>query len=86
MRVFVGISIGLGVIWLVGELIGVGFGTLWARHRARIVFARRLRRNGFPEDAIDEMVERYHATGLLRGLIRSKRVRHSDGHVMRSFV
>ena len=86
MRIIVGISIGLTIVWLVGELIGIGFGILWARHRARTVFERRLRRNGFPEDAVEEMVKRYHATGLLRALLRSTQVHRSDGRVVEPFV
>lgn len=52
-------------------MIGFALGLLRARRRSRDVFERRLRRNGLPEDVVEEIMQRYHARGLLRDLIRS---------------
>ena len=71
MRIVIGVSIAMLIIWLLGQLIGFTIGLLWARRRSRYVFRRRLRRNGLPEDVIEEVVWRYHPPGLIRELIRT---------------
>jgi len=62
------------VIWLVGQVIGFAIGFLHARRRSRYVFERRLRRNGLPEDVIEEIAWRYHPPRLIRDSIRSDRL------------
>ena len=61
------------VIWLLGQVIGFAIGFLYARRRSRLVFERRLCRNGLPEDVIEEITSRYHPPRLLRDAIRSDR-------------
>jgi SOS response regulatory protein OraA/RecX len=58
-------------VWLVGQVVGVAIGLLHARRRSRYVFERRLRRNGLPEDVVEEVARRYHPPRVLRDLIRS---------------
>jgi len=70
VRIVFAISIGLTILWLVGQLIGFGVGILWARRRSRRVFERRLRRSGLSGEVIEELVGRYHPPGLFRDLIR----------------
>jgi len=73
VRIIVGLSIALLTVWLVGELVGVGTGLLWARRRTRWAFRRRLRRNGLSDEVIEEIARRYHPPGLIRQLIREAR-------------
>jgi hypothetical protein len=73
VRIVIGVSIALLIVWLVGQMTGFALSLLWARRGSRWVFERRLRRNGLPEDVIDEIVWRYHPPGLIRDLIRLAR-------------
>ncbi len=73
MRVFLGVSVALLVVWFLGQLVGFLIGLGWARCRSRRVFRRRLRRNGLPADVVDEIGRRYHRPGLLRAMLRSDR-------------
>jgi hypothetical protein len=79
VRIFVGLSIALMILWVIGQAIGFVIGVLWTRRRSRYYFERRLRRNGIPGPVIEEMGERYHAPGLIRDLIRSTRVEARTG-------
>ena len=72
VRIILGVSVALTIVWMTGEILAVGMGFLWRRRRTRRHFERRLRRNGLPEDVIEELSCRYHSGGLLRGLMRSK--------------
>jgi len=73
VRIIIGISIGLLIFWILGQMIAFAVGILWARRRSRYALERRLRRRDLPEDVIEEIVVRYHAPGLIRDLIRSAR-------------
>jgi hypothetical protein len=73
VRIVKGVWIGVLAIRLLGLMIRFAIGLLWVRRRSRIVFRRRLRRNGLSEAVIEEVAPRYHPPGLIRSLIRAAR-------------
>jgi len=71
VRIVIGASVALLIVWLVGQVLGAGAGFLWARRRSRGVFERRLRRNGLPDDVIEAFLREYEASRLIRDLVSS---------------
>jgi len=71
VRIVLGVSVALTILWMIGEIVTIGIGFLWRRRRTRHHFERRLRRNGLPENVVEELSCRYHSGGLIRALMRS---------------
>ena len=79
LKVISGLSVVLLILWMCGQLVGLGLGTLWRRRCSRRSFRNRLRRNGLPDDVVETIASRYHPPGLIRDVIRSAEVARANG-------